>query len=261
MGNIGRESRRVKLTYVVHCFAGGAHGHAYIHVFRIESFLGKLETLTGVVYIVFAILLVIIAATEALRLSELGVAYFKSFWNIAELLSIALGAASVVTYFIKMSVATRTLEKFRTDPHKFVNFQELVTWDRQVSELLATLVFVSTIKVLGHMKSLRQFKVLVGAFSEAWNHIQGFAVIVLVIFCGFGQLARLLFGSSLWNYARSPRAWSSRFSLFLGQPGNGKLYAANRVLRPLIYFAFTFMTTFVIVNFSLGILSNGFISF
>uniref|UniRef100_S4RPY8 PLAT domain-containing protein n=1 Tax=Petromyzon marinus TaxID=7757 RepID=S4RPY8_PETMA len=238
--------------------AGDAHGHAYIHVFRIESFVGKLETLTGVVYIVFAILLVIIAATEALRLSELGVAYFKSFWNIAELLSITLGAASVVTYFIKMSVATRTLEKFRTDPHKFVNFQELVTWDQQLSELLATLVFVSTIKVLGHMKSLRQFEVLVGAFSEARDHIQGFAVIVVVVFCSFGQLTSLLFAGSLRNYRTFTTCLEQLFSLLLGQPGYGELYAANRVLGPLIYFAFTSVNTFVIVNFSLGILSEGF---
>nr|XP_032832806.1 polycystic kidney disease protein 1-like 2 [Petromyzon marinus] len=240
---------------------GDAHGHAYIHVFRIESFVGKLETLTGVVYIVFAILLVIIAATEALRLSELGVAYFKSFWNIAELLSITLGAASVVTYFIKMSVATRTLEKFRTDPHKFVNFQELVTWDQQLSELLATLVFVSTIKVLGHMKSLRQFEVLVGAFSEARDHIQGFAVIVVVVFCSFGQLTSLLFAGSLRNYRTFTTCLEQLFSLLLGQPGYGELYAANRVLGPLIYFAFTSVNTFVIVNFSLGILSEGFVSF
>lgn len=113
---------------------------------------------------VFVLFIIYYTIEECLEIAKHKLKYFKSFWNILDVLVIALGYICILFNLYRSIVVDKLLTSILEDPSQYANFDSLGFWQTQFNNIVAVAVFFAWIKVCCSSDILKG--VLVGYINE-----------------------------------------------------------------------------------------------
>ena len=107
---------------------------------------------------------------EFIEIKKHKLAYFKSFWNILDVVVILLGLICIVFNLYRTVTVGKLLKTLLDNPNQYANFEVLGFWQTRFNDIVAIAVFCAWIKVNAN-SSLFDNNVLYRAFSRQANRL------------------------------------------------------------------------------------------
>ncbi|KAL3877870.1 hypothetical protein ACJMK2_035514 [Sinanodonta woodiana] len=182
--------------------------------------------------------------------------FFKSNWQIIDLVSFIIGAVAISMYFIRLVMTNLTIAKFKEDPKRFVNFQHIALWDQVFVVFISLLVFIATIrflKILGHNYRLQRMIRLVTSAGKdlKWN-----CILLTYFIIVYAMMGNLIFGSRLDSYKNMYSTLGTLFISILGLTRFTELEETDPVFSRIYFLAYIFFVVYVMMTTILSILNQ-----
>ncbi|XP_074131507.1 LOW QUALITY PROTEIN: polycystin-2 [Sminthopsis crassicaudata] len=201
----------------------------------------------------FFILYYIVEEVLEIRIHKLH--YFRSFWNCLDIMIIALSVVAIgIDIYRKSNV--ELLLKYLEDQNTFPNLEPLAYWQIQFNNVAAVMVFFVWIKLFKFINFNRTMSQLSTTMSRCAKDLVGFAIMFLIIFLAYAQLAYLVFGTQVDDFSTFQECIFTQFRIILGDFNFTQLEEANRVLGPIYFTTFVFFTFFILLNMFLAIIND-----
>ena len=96
---------------------------------------------------IFILFIVYYTIEEILEITKHKLQYFKSFWNVLDVIVIFLGYVAVVFNVYRAIKVGDLLETLLSNNNQYANFESLGFWQTQFNNMVAVAVFFAWIKV------------------------------------------------------------------------------------------------------------------
>lgn len=96
---------------------------------------------------IFILFIVYYTIEEILEIKKHKLKYFKSFWNVLDIIVIFLGYVAIVFNIYRTLAVGDLLEGLLADNKQYANFDSLGFWQTQFNNMVAVAVFFAWIKV------------------------------------------------------------------------------------------------------------------
>ncbi|XP_044537555.1 polycystin-2 [Gracilinanus agilis] len=180
--------------------------------------------------------------------------YFRSFWNCLDIMIIALSIVAIgINIYRKSNV--ELLLKYLEDQNTFPNLEPLAYWQIQFNNVAAVMVFFVWIKLFKFINFNRTMSQLSTTMSRCAKDLVGFAIMFLIIFLAYAQLAYLVFGTQVDDFSTFQECIFTQFRIILGDFNFTELEEANRFLGPIYFTTFVFFMLFILLGISLQLLT------
>lgn len=94
----------------------------------------------------FFLFLIYYTIEEIIEIKKHKLQYFKSFWNVLDIVVLVLGYVAVLFHLYRTVVVGSLLEDLLDDPNQYANFDSIGFWQTQFNNNVAIAVFFSWIK-------------------------------------------------------------------------------------------------------------------
>ncbi|ESN98346.1 hypothetical protein HELRODRAFT_84784, partial [Helobdella robusta] len=206
--------------------------------------------------IFFILFLIYYTVEEIIEIRMHKLAYFKSFWNILDVLNILVGVCCCIFDVYRTISVNNELDKLLQNPDKYANFVFLSYCQDMANSALAIMVFFSWIKIFKYISFNKTMTQLSSTLSKCSKDLGGFAVMFFIFFLAFAQLGYLLFGAQVPDYNSLGTCIFTLFRFILGDFDFASLQQANRVLGPIYFVCFVFFMFFILLNMFLAIIND-----
>ncbi|XP_037791785.1 polycystin-2-like [Penaeus monodon] len=205
---------------------------------------------------IFAFFIIYYIIEESLEIKTLKCAYFKSIWNILDLLVIGLALLCIgFSVFTTLTIGSK-LEVLLEDANKFADFEFLGYWQTQFNSIAAVCVFFSWFKLFKYISFNKTMTQLFSTLSRCAKDVGGFTVMFFIVFFAFAQLGYLLFGTQVRDFRSFINAVFTLLRTILGDFNFHEIEDANRVLGPIFFLCYVFFVFFVLLNMFLAIIND-----
>ncbi|KAL8603587.1 hypothetical protein ACOMHN_022539 [Nucella lapillus] len=205
---------------------------------------------------IFCLFILYYTVEEVIEIKKHRLSYFKSFWNVLDVLVIVISVVCVVFNVYRTVEVGSKLEKLLEDPKKFADFESLSYWETRFSNAIAIATFLAWIKIFKYISFNKTMTQLSSTLGRCAKDLCGFFVMFIIIFLAFTQLGYLLFGSQVKDFSTFQNAFFTLFRIILGDFNFHQLETANRVLGPIFFMLFVFFVFFVLINMFLAIIND-----
>ena len=96
---------------------------------------------------IFVLFLLYYSIEEIIEIKKHKLQYFKSFWNILDIVVILMGVVCVVFNLYRTMEVSALLKNLLSNKDQYANFEVLGFWQEQFNSLVAIAVFCAWIKV------------------------------------------------------------------------------------------------------------------
>lgn len=204
----------------------------------------------------FCVFILYYLVEEFLEIKKLKLTYLKEFWNILDLLVLAISICCIIFNVYRTMVVNSMLEGILSNPNVFINF-EFLSWAQDIfNSAMAIMVFAAWIKIFKYLsfnKTMTQLSSTLGACAK---DLGGFAIMFFIIFLAFAQLGYLIFGTQVADFSSFQTSIFTLFRIILGDFNFQALQQANRVLGPAYFILYVFFVFFVLLNMFLAIIND-----
>jgi polycystin 2 len=135
-----------------------------------------------------------------LQIARNRLAYFKSFWNIVDVVIVATAACVIAFNIHRTVIVDSLLSTLLQRPDVFADFSSLSYWQYVFNVLIAVLVFVAWLKLFKFIAFNRTMTHLSSTLSRAAKDVAAYALMFFIVFFAFAQLGYLLFGAHLHDF-------------------------------------------------------------
>ncbi|XP_055967274.1 polycystin-2 [Sorex fumeus] len=201
----------------------------------------------------FFILYYLVEETLEIRIHRLH--YFRSFWNCLDVVILVLSVFAIGISVYRAS-GTEGLPSRLEEAGALPCLEHLAYWQAQLSSLAAVIVFFVWIKLFKFISFNRTMSQLSTTMSRCAKELCGFAIMFLVIFLAYAQLAYLVFGTQVGDFSTFQECIFTQFRIILGDINFAEIEEANRVLGPLYFTTFVFFMFFILLNMFLAIIND-----
>nr|XP_042900061.1 polycystic kidney disease 2-like 2 protein [Parasteatoda tepidariorum] len=209
--------------------------------------------------IIFVICTIFFTVKEVASLSREGLAYFHQYWNVVEVISIVVSYTGIANHVYKIFVTAGIIRIFtETEGSGYVKLQEAVLLDELYSYQIGIVMSISTLKFLKLLRFNKRIGILSGTLRECAKELQSYSVCLMVVFFAFVALFWLLLGRYIREFSTLIYALESTISLMLKKFDYEEMYAAQPILTPIAFFAFSLATSVVLINIMLSIIIQSF---
>lgn len=205
---------------------------------------------------IFILFIVYYTIEEILEITKHKLQYFKSFWNVLDVIVIFLGYVAVVFNVYRAIKVGNLLETLLANNNQYANFESLGFWQTQFNNMVAVAVFFAWIKVFKYISFNKTMTQLSATLNNCAKDVGGFAVMFFIIFLAYAQLGYLVFGTQVRDFSTFEDAIFTLFRIILGDFDFHALEAANRVLGPIFFITYVFFVFFVLLNMFLAIIND-----
>ncbi|XP_053378970.1 uncharacterized protein LOC123526495 isoform X2 [Mercenaria mercenaria] len=233
---------------------GGAFTSYSTYPVRVYTHLGSIGTFTLVCEIIFIIYVITLCVKICIRIYKQCFGFFKSFWQVYELVMFTLGLVIIIFYSIRLGLAFETIHNFKKDKKLFVNFAHITLWDQILVSSLAFLLFMATLRMLEVFASSKNVNAIYKVFCECGKDLFWYSMTFLHIFLAFCFLGFLMFGSQLLSYKN---IFKSMGTLFVTLAGKSKFAEINekQPVYAKVFFSFYILTVvFFVLTIFLSLL-------
>lgn len=205
---------------------------------------------------IFAFFIIYYIIEEALEIRLLKCSYFKSMWNILDVLVILISLLCIgFSVFCTLTIKSK-LQELLEDPTTFADFQFLGYWQTQFNSAVAVCVFFAWFKLFKYISFNKTMTQLSSTLSRCAKDVAGFAIMFFIVFFAFAQLGYLLFGTQVRDFSSFINAVFTLLRTILGDFNFHEIEDANRVLGPIFFLSYVFFVFFVLLNMFLAIIND-----
>ena len=234
---------------------GAVMPSASIRVFKLYRYVGAFGRLVMASEIILVICLFFFIYKECRHMYRVGCVYFKSLWSWVEItIAIALFAAIILRGFSWFE-ADKNLTQLRKDPEKFISFHYAVVADEALLIAVTVICFASTIKVMRIIAIFPTIVVLNETLGRCFKPLLNYAFPFMVLFCGFGTIANLIFVETKLFYSFL-KTLETQLLMLIGGSVYSTLHEAEPTLGPLFFLSFAAFETVVMMNIFISILDQ-----
>ncbi|XP_068718371.1 polycystin-2-like protein 1 [Montipora capricornis] len=205
---------------------------------------------------IFILFIIYYTIEEILEIRKHRLKYFKSFWNVLDIIVIFLGYVAVVFNVYRTVTVSALLKSLLKNTDVYANFDSLGFWQTQFNNMVAVAVFFAWIKVFKYISFNKTMTQLSATLNNCAKDVGGFAVMFFIIFLAYAQLGYLVFGTQVRDFSTFEDAIFTLFRIILGDFDFHALEAANRVLGPIFFITYVFFVFFVLLNMFLAIIND-----
>lgn len=205
---------------------------------------------------IFILFIIYYTIEEILEIRKHRLKYFKSFWNVLDIIVIFLGYVAVVFNVYRTVTVSALLKSLLKNKDVYANFDSLGFWQTQFNNMVAVAVFFAWIKVFKYISFNKTMTQLSATLNNCAKDVGGFAVMFFIIFLAYAQLGYLVFGTQVRDFSTFEDAIFTLFRIILGDFDFHALEAANRVLGPIFFITYVFFVFFVLLNMFLAIIND-----
>jgi len=205
---------------------------------------------------IFAFFVLYYIVEEVLEVKKMKCAYFKSVWNILDLLVIGIATLCIAFSVYRTQSVDDKIESLLKDDLQYANFEKLGFYQTQFNAAVAMCVFFAWIKLFKYISFNKTMTQLSSTLSRCAKDVVGFAVMFFIVFFAFAQLGYLLFGTQVRDFSSFGNATFTLLRTILGDFNFHEIEAANRVLGPIFFLAYVFFVFFVLMNMFLAIIND-----
>ncbi|XP_040906119.1 polycystic kidney disease 2-like 1 protein [Toxotes jaculatrix] len=205
---------------------------------------------------VFCLFILYYIVEESLELRIHKFSYFKSIWNILDLVVIMLAVVAIVFNIFRTVKVDKLLGKLLEQPDIYADFEFLAFWQTQYNNMNAVNLFFAWIKVFKYISFNKTMTQLSSTLGRCAKDILGFAIMFFIVFFAYAQLGYLLFGTEVESFSTFVKCIFTQFRIILGDFDYDAIDRANRVLGPIYFVTYVFFVFFVLLNMFLAIIND-----
>ncbi|XP_073252460.1 polycystin-2-like protein 1 [Porites lutea] len=205
---------------------------------------------------IFIVFIIYYTIEEILEIKKHKLKYFKSFWNVLDIIVIFLGYVAIVFNVYRTLTVNDLLQGLLKNNKQYANFDSLGFWQTQFNNMVAVAVFFAWIKVFKYISFNKTMTQLSATLNNCAKDVGGFAVMFFIIFLAYAQLGYLVFGTQVRDFSTFEDSIFTLFRIILGDFDFHALEQANRVLGPIFFITYVFFVFFVLLNMFLAIIND-----
>uniref|UniRef100_A0A2C9JZG1 EF-hand domain-containing protein n=1 Tax=Biomphalaria glabrata TaxID=6526 RepID=A0A2C9JZG1_BIOGL len=219
--------------------------------------------------VIFCLFILYYMVEEILEIKKHKLSYFKSFWNILDIVVIIISIVCIGFNIYRTLEVNDKLTALLKNPDVYSDFERLSYWETRFSNAIAIAVFMAWIKVsfnnfltLGVLKATEVFhlstKKEITQLGESQEnddkHHKESSQVFSTATQGRRQLGHCLVKTYILEDLR--KTHFCLFRIILGDFDFHQLEQANRILGPIFFMLFVFFVFFVLINMFLAIIND-----
>ncbi|KAK2824027.1 hypothetical protein Q5P01_021202 [Channa striata] len=205
---------------------------------------------------VFCLFILYYTVEEVLELRIHKFSYFKSIWNILDIVVILLAIVAIIFNIFRTVEVGNLLGNLLKNPNTYADFEFLAFWQTQYNNMNAVNIFFAWIKIFKYISFNKTMTQLSSTLGRCAKDILGFAIMFFIVFFAYAQLGYLLFGTQVQSFSTFMTCISTQFRIILGDFDYNAIDNANRVLGPIYFVTYVFFVFFVLLNMFLAIIND-----
>ncbi|XP_071043251.1 location of vulva defective 1-like [Parasteatoda tepidariorum] len=238
---------------------GGVVPYYHIDPLRLLNYHTGFGLIQLAVEILFVIFTVFFTYKEVSSMIQQGLAYFKQYWNNAEVVSIVVSYTGIANHIYKLFATAEILRIFtETDGTGYIKLQEAVLLNELFCYQIGLVMSISTLKFLKLLRFNKRIGILSSALRICGQELQSYAVCLMIVFMAFVILFWLLLGRFVREFSTFVYSFESSISMMLKKFNYEDMYAAQPVFTPIAFFTFSLATSLVLINILLSIIIRSF---
>lgn len=183
--------------------------------------------------------------------------YFASKWNYLEIMVIILSVVAIVFYLMKTAYTYWLLDLIlESKGKKHVRMHSLAVFDKTLTQILAFVLFIATLKLLRLLRFNKRIGYLSATLKLAGGEILAFFSVMLLTMISFVSFFYFSSKTTSRDYSTFIRAIEASF--FIIGDKFADIHEGSRMFGPITYFAFAFMMYFVVFPFLIAIICSAF---
>ena len=184
--------------------------------------------------------------------------YFRSIWNILQLILVLLILSCIVVFFLRLAMVEELLTSLEENHERFIHFDTVVFVDNILANLIAFVVFLSWLRVIKFLQFNRRLSFLQDTLGKIAKPLATYSVVLLTVFFAYVHSGYLLFSRDLETFINLKSSFTSLCSLFMGHFDFSSLQNSNRIIGPLFLFSALFFGGFIIINLLIVLILESF---
>ncbi|XP_077869620.1 polycystin-1-like protein 2 [Saccoglossus kowalevskii] len=232
-----------------------------VYPLRLYNYIGTFAVIVVICEVIFLVFLVYFLVKLIQSMKKQGRQFIKSYWNILEVIKLALCITGVVMYIYRLIFWNLALDELPYNSQgsgTFINFQRIALWDEIFGYIISVIVFVSILKFLRLLRFNRRMSLLGSTIKYASKDLIYFAVVFFVIFFTYGQFGYLVFGRSVYKYSDFTLAVETLFTMMLGRFGYNEIKEAHEIFGRFFFFTFMLLIYMVLFNVFVTVLVSAY---
>lgn len=239
--------------------SGGTFPFVELLITRIDRYAGNFMIFVLIFELAFVAFLIFFTYKLVKSSIKIGPRYyFKKYWSWVELALVGLCWTAVVLYFVRFGINTLTQMNYRKTPNEFVNFHHLAVSDQLFGYIFAFVVFLVSLKFLRLFRFNRRMSLLASTLRNASVELWCFSLVFGVVFMAFVHFSYLVFSTDLYMFHSVMSTVETLISVMLGKFSYERLLVTNRILAPLMFFFYSVLVVFVLINMFISIIIENF---
>ena len=239
--------------------AGAGYPFYRVDVIKLFNYFSSLSIFRIVCEVVFFLFIIFFFFKELNNLRIEKGKYLKRFWNYIELFIIAFSIASITVYIYRYLVTMGLLSDFKQNGgNKVINLQYVTYLNDIFHYMIGGVVFFATFKFLKLLRFNQRMHMLADTIHMVRWDLFSFAISFSFVFFAFTIGFYIAFSPQMFDFADVVYTMETLLIALLHRFPFPELLQTNRVLGPLMYFAFMSTMTYIVLNFLVTIVMDSF---
>lgn len=245
------------VTYLVE-FTGTGAATTFLRVdtFRLYQHVGSLSAVVGACEFIAVVIVIIVFYVTCRKSYKEGRAFFKNPWNVLDVAQITLCFSAFGLYVARIANRKWTVNKVQENPFIFISFHYAIKADEFNTYIIASIVFIATLKFLQLLGFNRYIAVLGHTIAKAGKDLLPLGIEVLIVLFAFNIFAYIVFGNKVGGMADFITTFETTLAMTLGKAYFMDLSHADAVLGPLFFSVFVLTMQFFMLNMFMAIIMD-----
>ncbi|CAF4480352.1 unnamed protein product [Rotaria socialis] len=236
--------------------SGGAVPSKSFSTVKLIRYVSSMDYFVLACEVLFTAFTVYYTVEETLEIRHFKLQYFKSIWNVLDVLIIVISYICVAFNIYRQIKVGQILDELLKNQNSFADFEFLTYWQIQFNNIVAFAVFLAWIKIFKYVSFNKTMTQLSTTLSRCAKDVMGFSVMFMIVFLAYAQLGYLLFGTMVDDYKTFSISIFTLFRIILGDFDFNAILTAHRVLGPIFFLTYVFFVFFVLLNMFLAIIND-----
>ena len=185
--------------------------------------------------------------------------FFKSFWNMVDLLMIVSSVASVAFYMMRSKSVLKSIQAIQANPFEIVHFHSALDWASWEDASVAIAIFMVTLKLLNLIRFNPYVIFLFSSFRQSVGYQLSYVGVFVIVFNAFVISGMTFFGGTVPNYSSYLQSVISQFEFLLGKAVPlDDLRNDKPFIGPTFALLFMLCMTVVLMNMLVSVLNESY---
>eukprot|EP00232_Nephroselmis_pyriformis_P001496 CAMPEP_0182913856 /NCGR_PEP_ID=MMETSP0034_2-20130328/38248_1 /TAXON_ID=156128 /ORGANISM="Nephroselmis pyriformis, Strain CCMP717" /LENGTH=1001 /DNA_ID=CAMNT_0025050585 /DNA_START=146 /DNA_END=3151 /DNA_ORIENTATION=+ len=236
--------------------SGGVWPTGVIRTFKVYRYVTYADTIIMGLELVFCAMIVWYTIEELVEINRQRWAYFKEAWNY-------LDWANLMIFYTVIGLRIASVLRiqgfdFESVTIDYVDFPVLGVFASQELNISSLNFFLMYFKIFKYLSAVPRMDSILVTVSAASFDLALFMVMAVCITFGFAAAFYVCFGATLFNYKTIGDCFGALTRALLGDFDYQELSDANRVMAPVLFYAYFVMVFFVLLNMFLAIINDSY---